>query len=395
MRSLRILYAAIDQTVPGTLGGSVHVESVATGLAALGHDVHVAVQKNDLGSRFPPKGKLEVPFSGPTWHAMAPTLGRPELRWLARGRIEALAREVRADLIMERYYNFGGEGVLAADRIGIPAVLEVNAPIIDTPGSRKQTLDRALLVEPMRRWRDRLCRLTCLFVTPSMEILPAWIERSRILEVEWGADVDRFRPDAAGDAPFKTDPGRVLCVFAGAFRAWHGAENLSAALARLHAAGDTRFGGVFIGDGPEREATERAAAGVPGVQFAGRVAHDHMPAALAHAQIGVAPFDPARHPPLQLGFYWSPLKIFEYMASGLPVVAPAIPRLTRLIEHDREGVLYDSSDPRGLDRAIQSLADAGVRARLGAAARARVVRDYSWAAHCRQLSARLLEVAAT
>ena len=404
MRSLRILYAALDQTVPGTLGGSVHVESVATGLAALGHDVHVAVQRpGSPGSEDPGLRTLR----NVTWHAMGPPLGRPELRWLARGRIEALAREMRADLIMERYYNFGGEGVLAADRIGIPSVLEVNAPVIDAPGSRKQTLDRALLIEPMRRWRDRLCRLTQLFVTPSAEILPSWVDRGAVLEIEWGADVDRFRPDAPGEPPYsddglsavarraKAEQRRALCVFAGAFRAWHGAEHLAAALARLHAAGDARFGGVFVGDGPERAATERAAAGVPGIQFTGRVAHAGMPAALARAQIGVAPFDPARHPPLQLGFYWSPLKIFEYMASGLPVVAPALPRLSRLLEHDREAVLYDPADPHGLDRAIQSLADPGVRARLGAAARARVVRDYSWAAHCRLLGARLQEITST
>ena len=40
---MRILYCAIDQTVPGTTGGSVHVTAVAEGLAALGHEVHVLV----------------------------------------------------------------------------------------------------------------------------------------------------------------------------------------------------------------------------------------------------------------------------------------------------------------------------------------------------------------
>jgi glycosyltransferase involved in cell wall biosynthesis len=383
MRSLRILYAALDQTVPGTLGGSVHVASVANGLAARGHEVHVAVQ---AGGPWP-AGRAH-------WHAMAPPLGRPELRWLARGRIAALARETRADVIMERYYNFGGEGVLAARDLGVPSVLEVNAPVIDVAGSAKRRLDRALLIEPMRRWRDRLCRLATLFVTPSAEILPAWVDRRKVLEIEWGADVETFRPDAPGDLPFQPDPDRILCVFAGAFRAWHGAAQLAAALARLQAGGDTRFGGVFIGDGPERAATEAAARGVPGVQFTGRVAHARVAAGLAHAQIGVAPFDAGRHAPLRLGFYWSPLKIFEYMAAGLPVVAPAIPRLTRLVAHDREGVLYDPDDPGGLDRAIVSLADPGVRRRLGEAARARVVREFSWQAHCRALDARLQEIVA-
>jgi glycosyltransferase involved in cell wall biosynthesis len=69
--------------------------------------------------------------------------------------------------------------------------------------------------------------------------------------------------------------------------------------------------------------------------------------------------------------------------------APALPRLRRLVEDGREGVLYDSKDPRGLERALVSLADPATRARMGAAARARVVRDFSWDAHCAVLDRRL------
>jgi len=77
------------------------------------------------------------------------------------------------------------------------------------------------------------------------------------------------------------------------------------------------------------------------------------------------------------------------MASGLPVVAPALPRLQQLVRDGEEGLLYDPDDPRGLDRAIVALADPVLRARLGAAARARVVRDFSWDAHCAALDLRL------
>jgi glycosyltransferase involved in cell wall biosynthesis len=279
--------------------------------------------------------------------------------------------------------------VFAAASLGIPAVLEVNAPVVDYPASPKARIDRALLVEPMRRWRDRICRRVQLFVTTTADILPAWVNKDRVLEVEWGADVDHFRPEAAAPPPFALDPSRIQCVFAGAFRSWHGVVHLSAALARLHAAGDHRFGAVFIGDGPERGAAERAARDVPGVLFTGALPHAILPSALAAADIGVAPFDPTRHAPLRLGFYWSPLKIYEYMAVGLPVVAPALPRLTRLVEDGCEGLLYDPMAPRALDRALVALAAPDVRKRMGAAARERVVRDFSWTAHCRALDQRL------
>ena len=375
---MRILYAALDQVVPGTLGGSIHVQAVAEGLARLGHEVHVAATP---GGPWPDDGVL--------WHALAPPFHRSELRWLRASAVAALGRQVRADIVIERYYNFGGEGVLAAKRLGVPAVLEVNAPIIDYPGSPKARLDRVLIVEPMRRWRERLCRLTDLFVTPSADILPAMVDRRRVLEIEWGADTEMFHPHVTGPAPVTRDPGRILCLFAGAFREWHGAVHLAAALARLHAGGDTRFGGVFIGDGPERRHAEAIAGELPGVTFTGALPHAALPAHFAATDIGVAPFDISRHPSLALGFYWSPLKIFEYMAAALPVVAPAPARLAALVEDGREGVLYDPGEAQALDRALVMLADPATRAALGSAARERAVRQYSWRAHCQALDARL------
>lgn len=377
---MRILYCALDQTVPGTTGGATHVRAVAEGLAERGHEVHVLTGEGADGF---PEGAVH-------WHALRPPLGRAQLRWMRRPDVTRVARAVRPDVVMERYYNFGGEGLAAAREVGALSVLEVNAPVIDYPGSPKARLDRLLLVEPMRRWRERLCREADVIVTPAAEILPPRVPPWRVLEVEWGADVERFRPDVAGPLPYAREAGDVVAVFAGAFRSWHGAHHLVTAVQLLHRRGRHAFRAVLIGDGPELPWIRARAAGLDRVIFTGAVPHDAMPAALAGADIGVAPFDVGAHPPLQLAFYWSPLKLFEYMAAGLPVVAPRIERLARLVGHEREGVLYDPPTPEALASALESLIDPDRRRVLGAAARARVVSRYSWTEHCRALEAALL-----
>lgn len=378
---MKILYCASDQIVPGTKGGSVHVMAVANGLAALGHDVHVLITPGIDTDGMPLKADA---VSGVTWIAMPPPLHRKELRWALAGDVRRLAAEMRPDAIMERYYNFAGEGMVAAADNGAIAVLEVNAPLIDYPGSLKRVIDRLLLLEPMRRRRERMCAQADVIVTPEPAILPAGVPGDKILRLEWGADTEQFRPDVTGAVPFSR-PAETVAVFAGAFRGWHGAVHLAHAIRELHARGRHDIGAVFIGDGPELPAVRRAAAGLPGIVFTGALPHSQMPACLTACDIGVAPFDLDAHRALSLAFYWSPLKVFEYMASGLPVVAPATSRIPTIVEHDREGLLYDPAFPRSLAAALEALTDRKLRARLGHAARARAVREYSWSAHCAAL----------
>jgi glycosyltransferase involved in cell wall biosynthesis len=371
---MRVLYAAIDQTVPGTKGGSVHVRAVAEGLAALGHDVHVLASP---GERPFPEGRV-------MWTAMRPPFAVNQLRWVRAKAIRRIAERLRPDVVIERYYNFAGEGILAGSAVGAVTVLEVNAPVIDYRGSSKALLDRAFIVEPMRRWREHLCRRSDLIVTPSAAILPNGTPGSKVLELEWGADIERFHQNAGGPLPFKRPPG-VVAVFAGAFRRWHGAIHLVRALKLLRAEHQQSISAVFIGDGPELPNVRAEAEGLDDVVFAGAVEHERMPACLSAADIGVAPFDLDAHPSLTLGFYWSPLKIFEYMATGLPVVAPRVGRIPALVGHEREGILYNPPSPVALAEALIRFADPQLRQQLGRAARERAVREYSWKSHCEAL----------
>jgi glycosyltransferase involved in cell wall biosynthesis len=294
--------------------------------------------------------------------------------------LTALAFEVKPDVVMERYYNFGGEGVAAAEAIRIPSVLEVNSPVVDHPRSPKATLDAALVVRPFRRRREWMVRRAAALVAPLPEIVPP-SARAKTEIVTWGANVEAFSPRRRDEETRRTlgiPPAAMAVLFSGSFRPWHGVHVLEEAARRLADRADLFF--LLVGGGDDAPGR-----GYRGRRL-GRVAYERMPDLVAAADVGVAPYDTARLRQLRLGFYWSPLKVFEYMASGLPTVTIPRPPLDEIVRDGEEGLHFREGDPDDLARAIVRLgADRGLRARLGGRARARVVERFSWARHCEQL----------
>jgi glycosyltransferase involved in cell wall biosynthesis len=379
---VRILYVASDQCVPGATGGSVHVLEVARGLAARGHDVHAVVKRE--------AGRVERErLCGFTLHRVGWFPPQRYFRFTARTAVRRVAAEVAPEAVMERYYNFGGEGFAVARERGIPALLEVNSPLVDHPGAWKARLDALALVRPLRRYREALVRQAAALVAPIPEIVPAFAH-AKLEIVTWGADVEAFQPQrrsAETRRALGVPEGACVALFSGSFRPWHGVHVAEAAARRLAHRADLYF--VFVG-GPEA----RAGDGYRG-RHLGRVDYARMPELVAAADVGLAPYDTACLAQLELGFYWSPLKIFEYMACGLPTVT--IPRfpLTEIVRHGEEGLHAAEADPAALARALETLADDPVlRARLGRSARERVVARYSWARHCEQLESVLARIAA-
>jgi len=378
---MRILYVASDQRVPGRTGGSVHVLEVARGLAARGHEVHAVVHR---AASAPAREDSD----GVHWHRIAWRPPHRFFRFRARRAVEALAAAARAEVVIERYYNFGGEGILAATARGIPSLLEVNSPVVDHPGSAKGVLDALSVVRPLRRWRERLCREATALVAPLPDIVPAFA-RAKTETVTWGANVRDFSPARRSDAVRRElgiPDGALAVVFSGSFRPWHGVHVLEDAARALRHRDDVFF--VLVG-GPRAGEAD----GYRG-RHLGAIPYERMPDVLASSDVGVAPYDTARLRQLRLGFYWSPLKIFEYMASGLPTVT--IPRfpLTDIVREGQEGLHAREGDPAALAAALVRLADdEALRTRLGASARARVVEKYSWARHCEQLERVLLRIA--
>jgi glycosyltransferase involved in cell wall biosynthesis len=73
------------------------------------------------------------------------------------------------------------------------------------------------------------------------------------------------------------------------------------------------------------------------------------------------------------------MKVPEYMATGMAVVAPRMPNVADLVDDGRTGVLFTPEDPGSLARALGELARSPERRyRLAAAARQEILDHRSW-----------------
>jgi glycosyltransferase involved in cell wall biosynthesis len=183
--------------------------------------------------------------------------------------------------------------------------------------------------------------------------------------------------------------GTPIVAFVGTLRPWHDPTILVRALGLLYARGDSpRL--LIVGDGPERVAVEDLAREQrlsSMLTFTGAVAHDEVPAYLAAADVAVATYHP------DTGRYFSPLKLFEYLAVGLPVVAADIGEIPHCVRGGETGLLYPPGDAEALADALATLiADRERALALGRNGREHVLRHHTWSSNARAVAALATEL---
>lgn len=189
---------------------------------------------------------------------------------------------------------------------------------------------------------------------------------SKVHVVHCGIDPDVFAPSTNGHGS-KQAALDVLTV--GRLSAAKGHGVFLQAIARLAAEGVT-VRATIVGDGPLRAQLDALAASLgirDAVTFAGALGHEHLPQQYAAADVVCAPS-------FAEGL---PVVLMEAMATGKPVVATAVMGIPELVLDGETGLLVRPGRPDLLASALRRLAgDAGLRERLGTAARARVAAEH-------------------
>lgn len=375
----RAAYVCADPGVPvfGTKGASVHVQSMVGALAGLGVDLTLLAAR---AGGTPPTALSSVALER---LPRAPKGEAAARERLALAHNEDLAARLAAlgpvDLVYERYSLWSYAGMEWAREAGVPGVLEVNAPLIDEQATHRTLVHR----EEAEHVAARALAGASVVIAVSKGVA-AWLKRfpgarGKVHVIGNGVDPGRFAPTtpAPEARPFTLG-------FLGTLKPWHGLDTLVAAFAHLsESCPDARL--RVVGDGPEAPRLRALLAGrgsLDATTLVGAVDPARVPAELAAMDVAVAPY-PALRP-----FYFSPLKIVESMAAGLPVVCTRVGDLDRLVGHGETGLLCPPEDSAAMARALVVLAEEPqLRLRLGEAGRNRVLARHTWDAVARRVLA--------
>jgi glycosyltransferase involved in cell wall biosynthesis len=184
--------------------------------------------------------------------------------------------------------------------------------------------------------------------------------------------------------PAADRPRDIDILYCGSLKPWKGVDTLARALGLLAPHALTIVGPGAPGDAARLRALARDAGADGRLTILPPVPPSEVWNLYARARVGVIPLPGSAF--VEARTFTSPLKLFEMMAAGLPVVASRLPALAAYVEDGRQALLVPPDDPSSLAASIRRvLEDDDLHRALGAAARARAA-DFTWDARGRALA---------
>lgn len=287
------------------------------------------------------------------------------LRWLAYVSVlvRALRRVRHVDFLYVRAHPVSLPLLVVARCVDTTTVVEVNGTSADMRDTYPGTRPISSLMDLADRAVLRVADGAVAVSAGLSQWASAHAPDTPVVVIPNAADSRRFRPDVP---PREGLPERYV-AYCGAMARWQGLETLAEASTHARWPAGVRL--VVAGDGPLRPALADAAAKGAPIVDVGVLPHHQIPEVLVGALAVVSP-RAHRHA--------SPMKVYEALACGTPVIASAVPGQVELLESRECGLTFPPGDAANLAAAVAAVAnDPALRARLSAAARA-VGQENTW-----------------
>ncbi len=376
---LKVLYInyLFDRTY-SSVGAAVHVKEFSDAARAIGVNIQ-SCDLNKFGSESAAvtsktrawlKSKLSR-YVG-QFNALLSNIGYFKREW-------RMVEMKKPDALLVRYNLLNFSAALVARLKGIPLILEVNSPMaLESRQFNKNTVNLPLVLEWFEKLNMKLAsRVYAVSDALKDYLVSQGVSATKVSVVPNGVNVERFHPKLSG-ADVRTAhglEGAIVLGFVGSFHYWHGVESLAPYVEQLCAKYENvRF--LLVGNGPlkdELEATFRDKRLSDKVVFVGYIEHDRIPEYLAAMDIMLAPY------PAMDFFYFSPLKLYEYMAAGKPAIASKVGQIEEMLQDGVNGVLYEAGNSEQfLAKSCQLIESEALRQSLGRRARELVCAKYSW-----------------
>lgn len=285
-------------------------------------------------------------------------------------------KKAKINIIYARQETFNFSPLIVSKLLNISYIVEVNGLLLE----EKKLLGINKKLIALTRFSEKInysCAVRIISVTQQIKncIIQRYnVSDEKIVVIENGANVDLFRPMEKDKLVFnlKLDKNYSYVGYIGSFTRWHGLENLiKSAQFVLKSFNNTKF--MLVGDGPLKEELFNLVDTLnlrDNFIFVGRVPHNEVPQYINIFDVCVILKDK--------NIPGSPLKLWEYMACGKPVVATNTNDFNILEEYN-SGILTDPENYKSVaDAIITLLKNNELREKMGLNGRRYVVENHSW-----------------
>lgn len=344
---MRIAYGNASYKKNDTRGKSAHIHQFITQAANLGHEVWAWPGNQHEAVRCLPTNRLS--------------------RWWMLRKMDALYIRLQETLPGICRYSLNPYRLA----IGSPLIVwEFNTvpEFLQVMGKSQESVDRSIAAF---RHFGRGCDLAVCVSTVLAEYVQQVLGIKRVLVAPNGSDPELFRPEGIVGAPLMRKPDQLNVVWIGSAElGWHNFGLLMGAAEKL-AEIPERAHIQFHLIGPKLNAIDNA---LPNIHYHGAIDYLELPKWLAAMDVGLCLYHPG---PADFG---SPLKLFDYMASGLAVVGTFQPQVTEVFGLlDQLDLLASPEDTAALvDILLKLDCDRERVHRLGNAGRQLVISYYNW-----------------